>query len=156
MKLVVAGAAGVGHVDVSHFAAGELVDLAAVGLDPVEVAQAVFVVDGDDGDVAGIFAIGIGADVEHGLLARGAVEELVEIVACVQFAAVDGEQILAFLDVDAGQGERRSETGSPVLAAENFRDAIAAVLNFVVGAKQAGFGRGVMRARAHRRTCGRW
>ncbi len=67
----IAGAAGVGHVDVSYFAAGKLVYLAAVGFDPVKVAEAVFVVDGDHGDVAGVFAVGIGADMEHGLLAGG-------------------------------------------------------------------------------------
>ena len=76
VEVGVARAAGVGHVDIGHLAAGEFVDLAAVGFNPVQVAQAVFVVDGDDGHVAGVFAVGVGADVQHGLLAGGAVEEL--------------------------------------------------------------------------------
>jgi hypothetical protein len=58
VEVGVAGAAGVGHVDVGDFAAGKLVDFAHVAFDPVEVAQAVFVADGDDGDVAGVFAVG--------------------------------------------------------------------------------------------------
>ncbi len=64
----------------------------------------------------------------------------------MEFAAIDGEQVVAFLDVDAGQSERRGETRGPVLPAEDFRDAIAAVFNLVVSAEQAGFGAVVMRA----------
>jgi hypothetical protein len=67
--------------------------------------------------------------VERGLLAGGAVEERVEIVGRVQFAAVDGEQVFALLDVDAGQGERRGQAGRPVLPAEDFGDAVAAVFD---------------------------
>ena len=50
---------------------------------------------------------------------------------------VDGEQILPCLDVDARLGERRAQLGIPIEAAEDFREAIAAVLDFVVGAEQA-------------------
>ena len=157
VEVGVAGAAGVGHIDVGHLAAGEFVDLAPVWLDPVEIAQAVLVVDGNHGDVAGsLSAVGVGADVEHGLLAGGAVEECVEVVGGVQFAAVDGEQVFALLDVDAGQGERRGQAGGPVLPAEDFGDAVAAVFDLVVGAQQAGLGLRCRGGAARRRTCGRW
>jgi hypothetical protein len=58
----------------------------------------------------------------------------------VQFAAIDGQQVFALLDVDAGQGERRGQAGGPVLPAEDFGDAVAAVFDLVVGAQQAGLG----------------
>jgi hypothetical protein len=73
----------------------------------------------------------------------------------VQLAAVDGQQVFALVDVDAGQGQRRGQAGGPVLPAEDFGDAVAAVLDLVVGAQQAGLGESVA-GRARRRTCGRW
>jgi hypothetical protein len=74
------------------------------------------------------------------LLACRAVEELVEIVGGVELAAVDGQKVLALLDINAGQGERGGEAGGPVLAAEDLGDAIAAVFDLVVRAEQAGRG----------------
>ena len=58
----------------------------------------------------------------------------------MQLAAVNGKEVFAFLDVNAGESERGGQAGSPVLAAEDFSDAVAAVFDLVVGAEEAGFG----------------
>ena len=133
-----AGARGVRDVDVGDLAAGHLVDFAAVAFNPGEVAQAMFRLDGDDGDIARARAVGIGTDVQHDLLAGGSFEEAVDVVGGVQIAAVDGEQILAFLHVDAGLGERGVQSGIPVFAVVDAREAVAAVVDGVVRAEQAG------------------
>ena len=78
---------------------------------------------------------------EHGLLARRAVEEGVDVVGRVQFAAVDGEQVVALDDVDAGQGQRRGQRRSPVLTVVDLGELVAIVLDRVVGAEQPGLRR---------------
>ena len=78
MKARVVRADGVGHVDVCRLAAGELVHFAPVAFDPVNTAQAIFIADGYHGDIAGVLALGNGADVNDSLLAGGTVEGGVE------------------------------------------------------------------------------
>jgi len=85
--------------------------------------------------------------VELCLLTGSSVKELVEIVVSVQLAAIDGEQVFALSDVNAGEGERRGQAGSPVLPAQNSGDAVAAVFSFVVGAEESGFCIRVVRPR---------
>ena len=51
--------------------------------------------------------------------------------------AVDGEQIFACDDIDAGLRERRVELRIPVLAVVNAREAVAAVFDFVIRAEKA-------------------
>jgi hypothetical protein len=53
-------------------------------------------------DVASVAAICLLTHTQHRLLARSAVKEGVEVVRGMQLATVDGEQVLAFDDVDAG------------------------------------------------------
>jgi hypothetical protein len=52
-------------------------------------------------------------------------------------AAIHREQILARLDVHAGLRERRAQLWVPILTIEYFGEAIAAVLDRVVGAQQS-------------------
>ena len=70
------------------------------------MAQVLFALDGNDGDVAGVFAVGIGADFKYNLLAGRLFEEAVDVVGGVQVAAVDGEDVVSGFDVDAGLGQR--------------------------------------------------
>jgi hypothetical protein len=53
-------------------------------------------VDRHDGHIVRRRTIERVADVQHGLFARGSVEEAVEVVAPVEFAAVDREEVFAF------------------------------------------------------------
>ncbi len=81
------------------------------------------------------------ADLEHGLLARQAVEEGVDVVGRVQFARVDGEQVVALDDVDARQGQRRGQRRRPVLTVVDLGELVAIVVDRVVGAEQPGLRR---------------
>ena len=57
-----------------------------------------------------------GTDFEDDLLAGGFFEEAVDVVGGVEIAAIDGEEIFADVDVDAGLSERGAE-----LRDSNFR-----------------------------------
>ncbi len=101
------------------------------------------------------FAVGICADFEHDLLARGLFEKAVDVIGGVQIAAVHGENVISGLDVDAGLGQRSLRAGIPVLPVVDFGNAIAAIFQAVVGAEQAAFQLlrlGLLRRRP--RTCG--
>jgi hypothetical protein len=143
VEVGVAGAASVGHVDVGHLAAGKLVDLAAIALDPVKLRRPSSSGIGTTvtSRAAEFDALWVRPDADHGLPAGGTVEELIKIVGGVKVASVNGEQVLALLDVDARQGKRRGEAGGPVLAAEDFGDLIAVVIDGVIGAQEADLGR---------------
>ena len=55
-EFVEAGGFHVGEIDVADFAAGGLLDFFAIGVDPIEFAEAEFGGDGPDDDVARAFA----------------------------------------------------------------------------------------------------
>ncbi len=113
--------------------------------------QTVFALDRNHRDRARSAAIGIPADAQHDLLADGLLEVCIHIVAAVQFAAVDREQVFAGFDIDAGLGQRRMQIGIPVLAIVDMREPVAAVGDRVIGAEQADFDLGHVRigAAAH-------
>ena len=113
LEVRVARAGRVGHVDVGHAALGPLVDLAQVALDPVAVAQRRLVRDRLDDDGAGPGAVGLGADLELGPLADGALEVRVDLAVGLDVLAVDGQQVVAGLDVHARRGERGAEARDP-------------------------------------------
>ena len=97
-----------------------------------------FRLDGDNGDIARASAVWIWTDVQHDLVAGGSFEEAVDVVGGVQIAAVDGEQILAFLHIDAGLGERGVQSGIPVFAVVDVGETVTVVVDGVVGAEEAG------------------
>ena len=99
----------VGHVDVRHAPAGRLVHVAPVVLDPGEVPQRLLAGDRHHGHLARAVARRARADPEHDALADGPFEEAEDAVGGGQRAAVDGQQVLAGGDVDAGLRERRAQ-----------------------------------------------
>ncbi len=92
---------------------------------------------GDHGHFARSRAVCIRADAQHHRLARGLLEEAVEIGGRTHVAAVHRQQIFARSDVDARLRERRVQLRVPIFAAVHFGEAVSAVFNFVVGAEQA-------------------
>ena len=98
----------------------------------------VFVRHRHDRHGAGAAAARIGADANLHLLPGRGLEEAVDVVRRGEVAAVHREQILAGDDVDAGLRQRRGRLRIPVLAVVDPREAVAAVLDLVVAAEQAG------------------
>src|SRR5271157_5487098 len=86
---------------------------------------------------AAILARGIRTDLQLYGLARGFLEEAEDFVGAQEFAAIHGKQILAFVDIHTGLGQRSAQAGIPVFTVINVSEAIAAILDLVVGAKQA-------------------
>src|SRR5262249_16505803 len=117
----------VGQIDIGQLATGKFVHLAAIGFDPIIVAQSPFVGDGNDGYVACVGAIGIRADFDDGLFARCALEQLVNVVLRGQIASLDRQQVFAYHDVDARLRKRGAQVGVPVFAVINFGEAVAPV-----------------------------
>src|SRR6202451_409321 len=135
----VACATGIWNVNVGDAATGSLIDFAAIVFDPCEMAEIFFALDGNDRDFAGIFAVGTWGDSQDNLLPGGFFEETVDGVGGVQGAAVDGDDVVAGFDVDAGLGARGLQPGIRVFAVVNFRDAVAAILQAVICAEQSAF-----------------
>ena len=75
------------------------------------MTQVFFALDGNNRDLARIFAVGIGAHFQHHLLPCGLFEEAVDVVGGMQFAAVDREDVVSGFDVDAGLRQRRFVAG---------------------------------------------
>ena len=153
LEVGVAGAGGVRHIDVRDAPVRRLGDLAQVAFDPVAIAQVRLVFDRHDLDDARAAAVGVRSDRQLDDASRGLLEAAVEILGILEIVAVDGEQILPCFDVDARLGQRRAQLRIPIEAAEDFREAIAAVFDFVVGAEEAARNR-LRRRRANRRRRG--
>src|SRR5262249_19888917 len=131
-------------------ATAHLFYLATVLVDPVAIAQRNLAVDGDDVFCSCTFAAAISSDFQRDRLARSSFEQLEDLVASLQFASVDFEQIVALIHDHARLSERRTKLRIPVFAAIDLHEAIAAIFDRVVGAKQSG----VYRARS--RWSKRW
>ncbi len=80
IEIRVSGAAGVGHVNVGHGAAGQRVNLAAIRVDPIEIAQTIFGRHRNDRDVAGLGALCSLPDAQHRLLAGRTIKKAVDVV----------------------------------------------------------------------------
>lgn len=102
IEVGVAAAGGVGQIDVGELAVAELVDFAAVGLDPGEIAERGFAFERNNGDFTRAGGVGVGSDAQERGFAGGFFEEAVDLVGAANVAAVDGEKVFAFDDVDAG------------------------------------------------------
>ncbi len=102
-EIALAVDAGVGDVDVADLSVGRLLDVGAVALDPVAVAEVVLAGDGPDEDLArrGVER-GLGRDGERDGALGEALEGGVGVLGGVEGDAVDGKEVVAFLDVDAG------------------------------------------------------
>src|SRR5882724_679579 len=75
-----AGDAGVRHVHVTNAAAGGVRDFLAVGFDPLEIARAVFIGGGLDGDFPGAFRAGFAVDLERDLLSGKILEVGIDLL----------------------------------------------------------------------------
>ena len=111
-------------------------NLAEITLDPGPVAKRGLIGDGLDEDGAGGRAVGPGTDLELDPLAGGRFERTVNLAVGLDFLAVDREQKVARLDVDAGGGQRRAEARVPVGPAVDRLEPEPAVGDFVIGAEQ--------------------
>ena len=139
LEVGVARAGGVGHVDVGDAPAGGLVDLAQVALDPVAVAQRQLARDRHDLHRARAGAVGVRADGRSRrscptVFSNSAVQ--VRSSACRSWPLTASRYSPA-LHVHARLGQRRAQLRGPVQAAVDLLEAVAAVLDLVVGAEQA-------------------
>jgi hypothetical protein len=64
-------------------------------------------------------------------------ERLLDVHRCGQLLSVDGKNTVAGLEVEAGLCERRFFVGIVVAAGINLRQAVAIVVDGIVGAEQA-------------------
>ena len=91
---------GIGKINVGKLSAGELIDLALIGFDPIDVAQTGFARNGRHGDVARVFAAGF-RDAQADDMARGAFEELLNVDGWIEVHSIDVEDAVAGLEVEA-------------------------------------------------------
>ena len=73
------------------------------------------------------------------MLAGGFLEKAENIVGGAELAAIDGEQIFAGYNVDAGLRERRAQIGIPIFAVINARETVAAIFDGIIGTQQPHF-----------------
>ena len=92
-----------------------------------------------DGDGARPVERRLGIDGDRGGFAGGVDQQLVGRLGRLQRAAVDGQQIVALLDVQARLGERRAGLRIPVFAGIDLLEAVATGrrVEFIVGAQQS-------------------
>src|SRR5262249_8143203 len=128
VEVGVAADCGVRQVHITDTAAGHLLHLAPVVLDPCQVAQASLAGDGHDRDLARIHSGGIRTDPNHDRLAWGAFKEAVWVGWRANFAPLYSQQVLARRDVHARLRERRFQAGIPVFPVVHTRETIAPVL----------------------------
>src|SRR5215469_15220493 len=130
---------GVGHVDIRDAASRSLVDTSAIILNPREMTEVLLALHRNHGNVAWVFAVGIGANLEHNLLPCRLFEEAVDVVGRVQFAPIDRKNVVPRFDVHTRLRERSFTAGIPVLSVIHLRHAVTVVLETVVGPEQADF-----------------
>ncbi len=117
---------GIGQMDVAHAAIGGFFHIITILLHPIEVTEIVFVGDGLDLHLAGLGRRRQSADLQGNGGADGVLQRLIEIFRRTHLMSVDGNDIIADLDVDARLGQRRAPGVVPVLAGKDFLDAIIA------------------------------
>ena len=132
----IAAVAGVRYPDVGELAAGQLVDAAAVVLDPGPLAQRFLVGDGHDGHLARALQFGFVVERQDRLAVGLAVEQAVGAHVRRELDAVDREQEVADARVDAGAAQGRPQLRVPVLARVDPAQAVAAVRHLEVAAQQ--------------------
>ena len=137
VEIGVATSGSVGQPDVGQLAASHLIHFAAIPFDPCQVTQTTFVRHRHDRDFARAGAVRVGADTNHDLFVRGVLKETVDVLSSRKIAAIHREQVLACLHVHSGLRERSTQLRVPILTIVNFGEAIATVLNRVVGAQQS-------------------
>ena len=133
----VAAGRGIGKINVGEAAVAESVDRAAVFFHPGEVAQSLLRRDGDDLHFARSGAAGVGTDAQADGAVGSAFEEAVDLIGSANLLPVHGQQIFAGNDIDAGLGERRAQLRVPILAVVDAGEAVAAILDGVVGAEES-------------------
>ena len=89
------------------------------------------------GHIARARTVRIRADTEHDRFSSSSLERRVNAFVGAQRLAIDGQQVLACVDIHAGLGQRRAKVRIPVLAGVNFGEAPAPIVDRVVSAEQA-------------------
>ncbi len=129
---------GIRQVNVCDPPSSHLLHFAPIVFHPLEMTKREFVIERHDRSIVGAAAVCVWPDLDYYLLSCSLLEVAVEIVGGVEIAAVDGQQIVADVDVDSWLGERRHEFWIPILAVEDAREAVAAVLDLVVCTEKTG------------------
>ena len=116
-----------------------MVHFAAVGVDHIELAQREFAGDGLHHHLARAGGGGLGVDGERHILTGGIHEQLIGRLRRFEVAPIHGQQVIAFLHLHAGLGERRAQAGVPVFPGIDFLEAVKAAgrVEFIVHAQQA-------------------
>ncbi len=137
-QVVLAVDAGVGHVDVADLALGLRRDVGAVLLDPLAVAEVRLAAQGLDHDVTGIVVeLRLLADGDRDRAARQAHERGPRVLGRVHGHAVDGQEVVALLDVDAGLPQRVAGVHVPGRPLADALDPVGAVGQLPVHAEHA-------------------
>ncbi len=128
---------GVWHVHVADAAVGSFGDFAAIGFDPVQIVRTIFAGNGLYGDFPGAVSGRLGVELEGDELSREVLEIGVDIEIGTGFAAIDSDEIVTDLDLQARLGERRARGFGPVLSGIDLRDTVKVAVRLEVSAKQA-------------------
>ena len=138
-ELVEAFVAHVGQINVAHAALGRGVHLLAIGLNHIEFAQFELVRDRLHLHRARTVVGRLRVDGQRDRLIGGVDEQLIKILRGPQRAAVDRQQVIAFLHLDPGLGQGRAQAGVPILPGVDLLDAIHAAgrVHFKVCPQQA-------------------
>ncbi len=112
----------VGDVHVADGAARALVDDAAMGLDPLAVARGHFIGGRPDSQHARQAALRIADSAKH--FGVGEIhQQRVRMRGGIEAPAANGQQRIAFADVQTRRGQRRAFRFVPRITADNVRDA---------------------------------
>src|SRR5262249_13884561 len=117
----------------------EPVDLAAIVLDPVPVAEKKIVENRGNRDVARVAARGVCGEAKGDALAGKAFTNLVDVLCGGEFADGDREQVFALTDVLSGLAEWNPFARIPLLAVIDPLEPVPAVGHCEVRAQQPDF-----------------
>ena len=137
IEINVAAIGRVRHVNVGQFPAAQFVHFAAVVLFPGAVAQIAFIVDGNNGYLAGIFSVSVRSNFDANLFACRVFKKAEDLRGGVNIRAIDFEQIVSRFDVHSRLRQRGAQIRIPIFSVEDAREAKASIFNFVIRAKQA-------------------
>src|SRR3984957_19926268 len=130
-----AGNAGVRNMHVTNAAAGRFRDFPAVGLNPIEIAEAGVVADGFYRDFPRAIRAGLAVDFQSDEFSGQVLEVGIDILGCAGFPAVYRDQKVAGFHFQTGIGQRRAGVIVPVFAGINFRDAIEATVGLQISSE---------------------
>ena len=125
-ELVESGVAHIRQVNIPNAPAACGIHLLAVGLDHIQLPQCVLVANWLHHHVARATGRGLGIYGERHHLISGIDQQLIRRLRGTQRPPVDGDQVIALLNVDARFSQRRARVRIPILAAEDLLDPVNA------------------------------